>query len=64
MRWVIAILAAGAIPVGSLVMATATGAVIVATATNTPVGTALTTGVDTEFLEVELAGPGVGGELN
>lgn len=58
------ILAAGAIPVGSLVMATATGAVIVATATNTPVGTALTTGVDTEFLEVELAGPGVGGELN
>lgn len=58
------VLAAGAIPVGSRVMATATGAVIVATATNTPIGTALTTGVDTEFLEVELAGPGVGGELN
>lgn len=58
------ILAAGAIPVGSLVMATATGAVIVATSTNTPIGTALTTGVNTELLEVELAGPGVGGELN
>ncbi len=58
------ILAAGAIPSGSLVMATATGAVIVATATNTPIGKAVTVGVDTEFLEVELAGPGVGGELN
>lgn len=58
------VLAAGAIPIGSLVMATATGAVIVATATNTPIGKALTVGVDTEFLEVELAGPGVGGELN
>lgn len=58
------VLAAGAIPIGSLVMATATGAVIVATATNTPIGKALSVGVDTEFLEVELAGPGVGGELN
>ncbi len=58
------VLAAGAIPVGSLVMVTAAGAVIVATATNTPVGKAVSTGVDTELLEVELAGPGVGGELN
>ncbi len=58
------VLAAGAIPVGSLVMATATGAVIVATSTNTPIGKAVTTGVDTEFLEVELAGPAAGGELN
>ncbi len=58
------LLSAGAIPVGSLVMATATGAVIVATSGNTPVGTALTTGVNTEFLEVELAGPSAGGELN
>ena len=58
------ILSAGAIPIGSSVMATATGAVIVATATNNVIGKALTVGVDTEFLEVELAGPAGGGQLN
>ena len=59
------VLASGGIPVGSIVEVTTTGAVIIAfTSGGTPVGKALTAGVDGELFEIELIGPGAGGQTN
>lgn len=55
---------AGGVAVGNLLQVTATGAVIVAAAADFVVGKALTDAADTEFVEVELAGPGVAAQLN
>lgn len=52
------VLAGGAIAVGARVTADASGDAVTAAAGNAVLGIAMTVGVDTEFFEVELAGPG------